>query len=182
MMNTVYHVKIFSFFPSCVVPIETGGIGVNWMPNGCTRLGNPETHIMWTNLDFVTVWASHGPHLQPHCPLFLKQLSEKSTKSYTNGYKPWENQIASTEMLTHVRLEGQRLFFLVCICCSVVVINIMWSMLMSMYFYAFYFVLFEVFFKIWIFSQNFLLLTLLPLIECEPELINHLHEKLHGLS
>lgn len=88
MMNTVCHVKIFSFFPSCVAPIETGGIGVNWMLNSCTRLGNPEAYIMWTNQDFVTIWASHGPHPQPHCPLFLKQLSEKSTKSYTNGCKP----------------------------------------------------------------------------------------------
>lgn len=178
MMITVCHVKIFSFFPSCVAPIETGGIGVNWMLNSCTRLGNPEAYIMWINQDFVTIWASHGPHPQPHCPLFLKQLSEKSTKSYTNGCKPWENQIASTEILTHVRLEGQRLFFLCLICCLVVVINIMWSMFMS----TFYFVLFEGVFKLWIFSQNFLLLTSLHLIECEPELINHLHEKLHGLS
>lgn len=112
-MNTVYQVKIFSFVPSCVAPIETGGVGVNSMLNGCTRLGNPESHVVWANLAFLNVWASHCPYLQPHSPLFLIQLRKKSTKSYNYGYKPWENQIASTEMLTHVHLEGQRVFFFV---------------------------------------------------------------------
>lgn len=64
--------KLPSFLPSCVASIETGGIGVNWMLNGCTRLGNPGSHIMWTNLAFVKVWARHGPYPEPHSPLFLK--------------------------------------------------------------------------------------------------------------
>lgn len=40
-MNTAYPVKVFSFFPSCVAPIESGVIA-DWKLNGCTGSGNSE--------------------------------------------------------------------------------------------------------------------------------------------
>lgn len=78
-MNTVHYVKTFSFFSSCLTPTDPGVMGVDRMLNGCTGLGNPESHVTCANWSLII----SGPVMAwSPAPFFLVFLNSSVLKVY----------------------------------------------------------------------------------------------------